>query len=459
MKPLTHLDVAKDNLLPMARMMVRQRYGDFWEEETRLLPFPFQRQRREYKAFCDKYLRPRELEVDRDLDSLDKDELFLTYAKRGYATELLPWPVGSMPVSALRNYGLGLVLKVEEMFSACAGIALFLGAHDLGLIPLAMSGSPTVFFKWIMPIYKRIKNGERIIFAFAITEPGAGSDVEDTDGAMKAKVVTRARKVSGGYVINGRKCFISDGAVADYVTVFSCLGDEGVESWTCFLVEKDMKGYSLGRKEKKMGQKAGDATELILEDVFVPDDHMIGGERAGWAINRATLNMSRPAVGAIGMAIGRSAFENCLDFCQKTRLGNKPLIEYQDIQLELAEMFTRLVACRGMIWYCQGHYMPPLPSVSAATKVFCSDTGVSICEKAMEIMGDHAYLHGNRVEKALRDARLTQIYEGTNQVNRLQVIEDLWDHDVARGVYGDVDVEETGVIAAIKRLMGGGANA
>jgi alkylation response protein AidB-like acyl-CoA dehydrogenase len=433
MKPPTHLDVAKESLRPLGRMMVRKRYGDFWEEETRTLPWTMRRLRRQYREFAEKRLKPRALEVDCDTSALDKDALFLEYAKRGWATELLPPPVGTLSPFCLRNYGLNLVLKVEELFAACGGIALFLGAHDLGFMPLIMSGSWPAFRDWARPIYKRIKGGERIIWAFAITEPGAGSDVEDTEGAMKARVTTRAKKVSGGYRISGRKCFISDGGVADYVTVFACMGDEGVESWTCFVVEKGMEGFSLGRQEKKMGQKGGDATELILEDVFVPDKNRVGPERSGWGLNRSVLNFSRPAVGAIGMAIGRGAFEHCLEFCQNTRLGNKRLIEYQDVQIELAEMMIRIWASRAMVWNAQAHFMPAFAAMSAAVKVFCSDTGVSVCEKAMEIMGDHAYVHGNSVEKALRDARLTQIYEGTNQINRLALIEDLWESDVSKG--------------------------
>jgi len=432
MKPPTHLEVAKENLTIIGRMLVRKRYGDFWEDETRTLSWTHRRMRRKYKAFADRYIRPIALDGDRDPSSIDKDTLWREYAKLGWASELLPKPIGSLPPQSVANYGFALVLKIEELFAACGGISLFLMAHDLGFMPLLVSGSPSVFFRWVIPLYRRMKKGERVIFAFAITEPGAGSDVEDTEGAMKARLVTRARKTEGGYLLNGRKVFISDGGVADYVTVFACLGNEGAESWTCFLVHKDMEGFSKGRREKKMGQRGGDATELIFEDVFVPEKNRIGAERAGWAINRAVLNLSRPAVGGIAMGIARGAFERCLEFCKNTRLGTKRLVEYQDVQLELAEMFTKLMAARSIVWYAQKHFMPPLESTSAAVKTFCSDTAVEICQKAMSIMGDHAYMHGHGVEKALRDARLTQIYEGTNQINRLALIEDLWDSDIMR---------------------------
>jgi len=269
--------------------------------------------------------------------------------------------------------------------------------------------------------------------AFAITEPGAGSDVEDTEGALKARVVTRAKKVEGGYVVSGRKVFISDGGIADYITLFACLGGEGVESWTCFVLEKGMKGFTLGRHEKKMGQKGGDATELILEEVFVPEKNRVGPERAGWAINRNVLNTSRPAVGAIALGIARGAFEHCLDFCRETRLGPKLLIEYQDVQITLAEMLAKLMASRSLVWHTASRFLPPFGLASAAAKSYCADIAVEVGERCMELLGDHAYLHSRSVEKPLRDARLCQIYEGTNQINRLQMIEELWDQDRMKG--------------------------
>ncbi len=430
----THPEKAKEHMPFLGRLMVRKRYGDFWEEETRTLPWTMRSLRRRYRAFADQFIRPRALEVDKDVSALDKEALFREYASRGWATELLPRPVGRMKLACIRNYGMHTALKMEELCAACGGIALMLGAHDLGVAPLLLCGHLRTHIRWTMPLYRRINKGENLIMAFAITEPGAGSDVEETEGAMKARLVTRARRTDGGYRISGRKVFISDGGIARYVTLFSCLEDEGAESWTCFVIERGMEGFSLGRQEKKMGQKAGDATELILEDVLVPERNRVGPERSGWALNRVVLNLSRPIVGAIALGTGRGAFEHCLEFCRNTRLGNKPLVHFQEVQLALAEMMIQLWAARSLIWQGIMRFMPPLPAASSASKIFASDTAVRVSEMAMDLMGDHAYMHGRGVEKALRDARLTQIYEGTNQINRLQVIEDLWESDVARGV-------------------------
>jgi acyl-CoA dehydrogenase len=430
----THMKEASQNLGTVGRFLVAEREADLWEEETNTLPPSLAKKRRRYKEFADRFLRPRALEVDMNLAGFDPVPLVKEYGRWGFQTEFLTWPWGSASVRnlfAMPSPLFAALLKAEELPAGCGGLGLLLLLHDLGVAPLLLSGTWTGF-KWLRKIYSLIRAGEKCVVAFAITEPGAGSDVEETEGAARARIVSRARKTEGGYILNGRKCFISDGAIADYATFFAALEQEGVESWTCFLVESSMKGYSVGRREKKMGQKAGDASELILEDVFVPEDHRIGEERSGWALNRNVLNYSRPAVGAIAVGIARGALERCIEFCRNTRLGTKRLIDYQDVQIELAEMTIQLMAARALTWYC-GWYRFPFQGVSSAAKVFASDTSFSVCNKAMELMGDHGYLHGHAVEKAMRDARLNQIYEGTNQINRLALIEDAWETDFGKG--------------------------
>lgn len=427
MIPPTSISIAKMHLNPVARRIAREHEGDFWEDETMTLPFTIRRLRRKYRKFADEYIRPQALPADKDLSTLDRDKLFLAYAKHGFATETMPRPVGSLPLSAIRHGALAAAMKIEELCAACPGLGIVAFAHDLGFAPILISASPAAYWRWIRTTYKKLKRGEKCCFAFAITEPGIGSDAEDTQGAMKAKAITRAVKVPDGYIINGRKTFITNGAIADYATVFACLNNEGMESWTCFVVDKKTEGYSLGRQEKKMGQKAADASEIILEDVFVPDANRIGAERSGWALNRLTLNVSRPMVAAICLGIARSALDQCTEFCSKTYLGPKLLIQYQDVQLELANMFSQVLAGRALTWHVATRFMPPYSATSGAAKSYCADMAFAVSSKAMEIMGDHSYIHANGVEKTMRDARLTQIYEGTNEMNRLAVAEDLWE--------------------------------
>jgi len=335
----------------------------------------------------------------------------------------MPWPIGNAAVPALlHSILLGPALKAEEFCAACGGLGLALLAHELGMAPLFASGDLRAMLVWMRRIYREIRRGEPAIAAFAITEPGAGSDAEETAGAALARPGCRARPVDGGYRISGRKVFISDGRVARWVTLFAAIEGEGMESWTCFLLDKGMPGFAVGRSERKMGQRAADASELVLDDVFVPAERVIGPVRAGWAINRNVLNFSRPVVGAIALGIARGALERALAFARESRLGGRPLIAYQDVQIRLADMLLKVQAMRATVWQAV-RYRLPFQAAGSVAKVFCSDTAWEVCNQAMALMGEHGFLHGHGVEKAARDARLTQIYEGTNQINRLAIVE------------------------------------
>jgi alkylation response protein AidB-like acyl-CoA dehydrogenase len=290
-------------------------------------------------------------------------------------------------------------------------------------MPLLLSGSLTVGRKFILPACRKNLRGQPTLFSFAITEPSGGSDVEDSDGARHYIPRTLASRVEGGWRLNGRKVFISGGDRADFITVFAALAGEGMESWTCFLLEGNNPGLTIGRNELKMGQRASAATELIFEDAIVPDSHVIGGLRRGWAINRAVLNFSRIPVGAIALGIARGAAERATEFACQTKLGGKRLIDYQDIQLEVAQMLLDTSAMRAMVWQSAATWTPTQARASM-TKVFCADMAMQTCQRAMNLMGNQGCLQENGAEKAYRDARLTQIYEGTNQINRLSVIED-----------------------------------
>ncbi len=420
--PLSPME-ARKRLPLFGRMLYDVRPIDLWERDTRTLPWVFRKQRRKYRQFARRIILPLALDGDLDPESIDVHQLFMKSARMGFQTELMPPPVGNASIiRILHSILLGPALKAEEFCAACGGLGLALLAHELGMAPLFVSGDVRAILGWMRKIYKEIRGGQPSIAAFAITEPGAGSDAEDTRGAESGSPGCRARKVSGGYKISGRKVFISDGKVARWVTLFAALEGEGFESWTCFLLDKGMQGFSVGRSEKKMGQRAADASELILEEVFVPEERVIGPLRAGWAINRNVLNFSRPVVGAIALGIARGAFERALEFCRKTRLGNRPLLTYQDVQMRLADILLHIQAMRATVWQAVRYRLPFQASGSIA-KVFCSDTAWKVCNEAMALMGEHGFVHGQGVEKAARDARLTQIYEGTNQINRLAIFE------------------------------------
>ncbi|MBN1471856.1 MAG: acyl-CoA/acyl-ACP dehydrogenase [Syntrophaceae bacterium] len=408
------------------RLLVDNREMSLWDHDTKTLPWGARRWRRKALKFSREYIRPLATTADLLPHDYNPKRLLAEAAKQGFQTLLLTPPLGTAStITYLRNASLLVAVVGEEFATECGGLALLLLAHNLGIAPLVLSGSLRNYFLHLIPFYwKSYFQNSTEGMSFAITEPGAGSDVEETEGGAKAKLVTTAKYVpeKKGYILNGRKCFITNGAIATKVTVYAKLEGEGIESWTCFLLEKGMQGFTVGRSERKLGQRASDASELIFDNVFVPEKNLVGKVCSGWANNRNVLNYSRPVVGAMALGHGRGAFERCLEFCRKTNLGPKRLTEYQDVQLELADMAISLWAARSMIWQSCKQFRC-YQSASASAKVFASDTAFKVCNQAMELMGDHGYLHTHGVERAWRDSRLTQIYEGTNQINRLAFFE------------------------------------
>jgi alkylation response protein AidB-like acyl-CoA dehydrogenase len=416
-------------LAPLGRWLYDNSVETLWERDTRTLPRTMRKRRRAYRRFAREEIAPLAAVADQNPEGYDPRPLLTKAGCRGFQSELLPWPLGRMPYGALLGSKvMAMVLKAEEFCAACGGIGLSLLAHDLGMGPLLLSGHLPSILRWQWPINRANLRGDVRLAAYAITEPGAGSDVEESKGAGQARYVTTARRVDGGYVLNGQKVFISGGGHCDVVTVFAVLepgdGSRGRvdRDFTCFIVEKEREGFHVGRREHKLGQRACDASQLFFDEVFVPRRNLIGSERSGWALNRNVLNYSRGPVGAIALGIARGAVETATAFAQDTRLGTKPLIAYQEVQLVLAEMWLDTMAMRGMIWQGARHFLPQ-QGIAAATKAFCGDVAFRVANRAMELMGDHGYLVARGVEKAARDARLNQIYEGTNQINYLAFVE------------------------------------
>ncbi len=413
------------------QILVDNREMSLWQHDTNTLPRSARRWRRKALLFAQEHIRPLAAEADLNPEKFNPEKIMKIAAQKGFLSLMMPKPIGTAPNHIfLKNPVLLIALAAEEFCTECGGIGLLIMAHNLGLAPLLISGHMPSYLRHLIPFYiKSTWLGNSRTAAFAITEPGAGSDVEETIGGAQARLSTTAKRSKGGYILNGSKCFISNGAIADKICVFARLDGEGIESWTCFLVENNMDGFSVGRHEKKMGQRASDASELYFDNVFVPNKNVIGKLRSGWAINRNVLNYSRPVVGAMALGHGRGAFERALEFCRTTCLGPKKLIHYQDVQYELADMTITLMSARATIWHSLKGFRCNQSTASAA-KVLASDAAFKVCNQAMELIGDHGYLHKNNIERSFRDARLTQIYEGTNQINRLAIIEHQWNSEI-----------------------------
>lgn len=418
--------------LPLiGRMLSDYPVDDLWEVDFSRLPSPLAKQRQRARAFAEQYLVPAATELDLaphlpagECHPLAQ-QILREAGKQGWLSIFMTPPLGSMP---WRNLFYPPVwqscMVVEEFSRACGGLMLLLSAHHLGCMPLLLSGEARAIFRHLASVYRSCERGEPHLVAYAITEPAGGSDVEEGHGAEVYRPGVVATPVEGGYRLNGRKCFISGGDLSKTAIVFAALQGEGMESWTCFYVDCDAPGYKVARTELKMGMRASGAAEIELTDVFVPNDRIIGGLRNGWTLNRATLNASRIPVASMGVGFARAATETAIEFARSYQVGGKALINYQDAQLHLATMVAETRAMRSLVWEEARAAWKPRQLNASLCKFHVTDRAQHVCEMAMDLLADHAGRHQQKVEKIFRDVRLTRIFEGTNQVNRLSMVED-----------------------------------
>ena len=433
------------NLPLIGRVLANYPVNDLWETDFARLPRALAKQRRRARTFAEQHLMPAADELDLAVH-LPAGEchprahrILCEAGKQGWLSYFMPAPLGSMPWDTVLHAPIWQCsLIVEEFSRACGGLMLLLSAHHLGAMPLILSGRVNNMLRYLAPVYRSCERGEPHLIAFAITEPGAGSDVEEGHGAEVYRPGVVATPTEGGYLLNGRKCFISGGDLSKTATVFAALQGEGMDSWTCFYVDCSDPGYKVARTELKMGMRASGAAEIELTDVFVPSDRIIGGLRNGWALNRATLNASRIPVASMGVGFARAATETAVEFARRYKVGGKELIHYQDVQLHLATMVAETRAIRSLVWQEAKAAWQPRQLNASLCKFHATDRAQRVCEMAMDLLADHGGKHENKLEKIFRDVRLTRIFEGTNQINRLTMVEDwqaqLLDFDHSVGV-------------------------
>lgn len=253
--------------------------------------------------------------------------------------------------------------------------------------------------------------------AFALTEPSAGSDA----GAVSC----RARKVDGGYVLNGTKCFITNGPIADKVTLFANTREGGgVRGLTVFLVDTKTPGFSVGKEEDKMGIRASATSELLFDDCFIPESCRVGREGMGFRLAMQTLETSRPIVGAVSVGIAQAALESAIHYAHQRKQFGVKISTFEMVQEMMADMVMKTEAARALVhkacWlHDQGD--KEAAKFSAMAKCYASDVAMEVTTKAVQVMGGNGYSRENPNEKYMRDAKVMQIYEGTNQVQRLVI--------------------------------------
>ena len=307
---------------------------------------------------------------------------------------------------------LDLCLVVEELSRVCSGVAVSCAASALGSFTLLEYGTEEQKRKYLPDI----ASGRKLT-AFALTEATAGSDA----GAIK----TTAQRTSGGYVLNGTKQFITNGGDAEIYTVIALTAKEkGPRGASAFLVEKGTPGFSFGRKEKKLGIRASSTRELVFEDCLVPEENIIGREGMGFILTMKLLDRSRPGLGAQAVGLAQGALEAAVDYARQRIQFGHPIIAQQAVQLMLADMATWVEAARALV-YATARMIDSgaknFTQESAMSKVFASDTAMRVTTDAMQIFGGVGYMRDYPIEKMFRDAKITQIYEGTNQVLRTAI--------------------------------------
>ena len=307
---------------------------------------------------------------------------------------------------------LELCLVMEELSQVCSAVAVSYAASALGSLTLLEYGTEAQKQKYLSDI----ASGKRLA-AFALTEATAGSDA----GAIK----TTANREKGGYVLNGTKQFITNGGEAEIYTVIALTSKErGARGASALLVEKDTPGFSFGRKEKKMGIRASATRELVFEDCLISEENLIGKEGMGFIMTMRLLDRSRPAIGAQAVGLAQGALEAAIDYARQRIQFGHPIISLQAVQHMLADMAIQVEAARSLV-YAAARTIDSgarnFTGESAMSKVFASDVAMKVTTDAVQIFGGVGYMRDYPIEKMMRDAKITQIYEGTNQVLRNEI--------------------------------------
>ena len=309
------------------------------------------------------------------------------------------------------------VKVVEEIAKACASSSLIVAVQELGMLPILIGGNEEIKKRFL----PRIASGE-LIAAYALTEASSGSDAL---GSMR----TRAERRGENYVLNGQKIWITNGSVADVVCVFAvtdpAAGSRGVSA---FVVEKGTPGFIVGTKEKKMGIRGSPTVELVFDDCEIPAANRIGEEGEGFKIAMKVLDKSRPGIAAQALGIASGALDYAVNYAKERVAFGKPIGQHQGIGFMLADMKTEVEAARLLLYEAARKCDEGAPDVTlwaALAKLKCGDVAMSVTTDAVQVLGGFGYSTDYPVERMMRDAKITQIYEGTQQIQRLVIARNL----------------------------------
>jgi alkylation response protein AidB-like acyl-CoA dehydrogenase len=311
-----------------------------------------------------------------------------------------------------------MLVAVEELSKVCATTGLILAVQALGAIALELAGSEEQKARYL----PRLASGEWLA-AYALTEPGSGSDA--------AAMLTTARRDGDAYVLNGTKRFITNAGVAQLYTVFAKTDpDPGHRGISCFLVEASTPGLEIGRIEPKMGIKGSTTGEVLFTECRVPAEGLVSGEGDGFRIAMRVLDRSRPGIAAQALGIAQGATDYALEYAKSRETFGRAIGEHQLVAGMLADMETACEAARGLLYRVgrmldEGIDGPELTKAAAMAKLYCSDVAMKVTTDAVQVLGGYGYMREYPVERMMRDAKITQIYEGTNQIQRLVIAREM----------------------------------
>lgn len=326
--------------------------------------------------------------------------------------DLLGIPIPS-EYGGLGGTFLTYVKVVEEIAKVCASSSLIVAVQELGMLPILIGGSEEQKKRYL----PKLASGEWIA-AYALTEAGSGSDAA---GSMR----TRAEKRGGKYILNGQKIWITNGSVADVVCVFAVTDPaKGPNGISAFIIEKGFPGFHVGKLEKKMGIRGSPTVELVFDNCEVPAENLLGNEGEGFKIAMKVLDKSRPGIAAQALGIAAGALDYAANYAQERMAFGKPIGQQQGIGFMLADMKTEVEAARLLLYEAARKCDEGAEDVTlwaAMAKLKCGDTAMSVATDAVQVLGGYGYSVEYPVERMMRDAKITQIYEGTQQIQRLVI--------------------------------------
>lgn len=358
-----------------------------------------------FRDFAEKEVKPLAQEVDEE--ERFPDETVEKLKKFGFLGIPFPKEYGGEGCDTLTY-----AICVEEMSRVCATTGVIVSAHtSLGADPIKKFGTPEQIQKYFVPLAKGEKLG-----AFGLTEPGAGTDASGQQ--------TKAVLDGDHYVINGSKIFITNGGKADIYIIFAMTDkSKGTKGISAFIIEKDFPGFSIGKKELKMGIRGSSTTELVFENCIVPKENLLGAEGKGFGIAMQTLDGGRVGIAAQALGIAQGAFDETVKYVKERKQFGRSISAFQNTQFELADMKTRIEAARFLVYAAAvAKDTKKIFSADAAmAKLFAAETAMAVTTKCVQLFGGYGYTRDYPVERMMRDAKITEIYEGTSEVQRMVI--------------------------------------